>query len=94
MSAKGRKQFLEAVAENPLVVQYVKLFRMPLFLTVLDDDLKNCDDSVWETESSVREAAFSVMPITLQQFSVPQEEIDGVISQCVAEYAKSVEKLT
>ena len=40
MSDKGRKQFLEAVAENQQVVQYVKLFRMPLFLTVLDDELE------------------------------------------------------
>ncbi len=88
MSAKGKKQFLEAVAENPAVVQHVKLFRMPLFLTVLDEEFGKCDESVWETESSVKEAAFEVMPMTLQQFSVPQKEIDGVISQCVAEYAK------
>ncbi len=85
---KRKKQFLEAVAENPAVVQHVKLFRMPLFLTVLDEEFGKCDESVWETESSVKEAAFEVMPMTLQQFSVPQEEIDGVISQCVAEYAK------
>ena len=47
MSVKGRKQFLEAVAEDQLVVQYVKLFRLPLFLTVLDDELKKYDDAVW-----------------------------------------------
>ena len=88
---KGRKQFLEAVAENPLVVQHVKLFRMPLFLTVLDDELKKCDDSVWEKESAVRETAFDVMPITLRQFSIPQEEIDNVINQCVAEFVKNEE---
>ena len=86
MSVKGRKAFLEVVAANQLVIQYVKLFRMPLFLTVLDDELKKTDDSVWENESAVREAAFRVMPVTLQQFSVPQEEIDQVIDQCVTEF--------
>ena len=40
MSGKGRKQFLEAVAENQSIISYVKLFRMPLFLTVLDEELK------------------------------------------------------
>ena len=80
---KGRKQFLEAVAENQLVVQYVKLFRMPLFLTVLDDEFKKCDDCAWENESVVRETVAKVMPATLQQFSVPPEEIDKVIDQCV-----------
>lgn len=83
---KGRKEFLEVVAANQLVIQYVKLFRMPLFLTVLDDELKKTDDSVWENEIAVREAAFRVMPVTLQQFSVPQEEIDQVIDQCVTEF--------
>ena len=83
MSVKGRKQFLEAVAENQAVVRYVKLFRMPLFLSVLDEDLKKYDDSVWEEEASVRETAFQVMPVTLLQFSVPQEETDSVIAQCV-----------
>ena len=84
MNVKGRKEFLEAVAANQLVIQYVKLFRMPLFLTVLDDELKKTDDSVWENESIVKETAF--MPVTLQQFSVPQEEIDQVIGQCVADF--------
>lgn len=86
---KGKKGFLEAVAANQLVIQYVKLFRMPLFLTVLDDELKKTDDSVWENESAVRETAFRVMPVTLQQFSVPQEEIDQVIGQCVTEFMNS-----
>lgn len=86
MNVKGRKEFLEVVAANQLVIQYVKLFRMPLFLTVLDDELKKTDDAVWENESAVREAAFRVMPVTLQQFSVPQEEIDQVIDQCVTEF--------
>ena len=86
MSVKGRKQFLETVTANQLVVQYVKLFRMPLFLTVLDEELKKSEDSVWENERTVRETAFQVMPVTLQQFSVPQEEIDQVIDQCVTEF--------
>lgn len=88
MSVKGRKQFLEAVAENQQVVQYVKLFRMPLFLTVLDDELKKYDDSLWEKESTARETAFQVMPATLRQFSFPQEEIDQVIDQCVTDFMK------
>lgn len=88
MSAKGRQQFLEAVAENETVIQYVKLFRMPLFLTVLDDEFKKCDDSVWNEENSVRETALKVMPFTLHQFSVPQEETEKVIGECMAEYLK------
>ena len=88
MSEKGRKQFLETVAENQLVVQYVKLFRMPLFLSVLDDELKKCDDSAWQDEGTARETVFRVMPVTLQQFSVPQDEIDKVIGQCLAEFMK------
>ena len=86
MSVRGRKEFLETVAENPLVIRYVKLFRMPLFLTVLEDELKKADDSAWENESTVREAAARVMPVTLQQFSVPQEETARVIDQCVAAF--------
>ena len=86
MNGKGRKQFLEAVSENQSVVRYVRLFRMPLFLTVLDDELKKCGESVWETESAVKETALRVMPDTLLQFSFPQSEIDNVISQCVAEF--------
>ncbi len=88
MSVKGKKQFLESVAENQSVIKYVKLFRMPLFLTVLDDEFKKFEDSVWEKESAVRETAFNVMPITLLQFSIPQEEIDNVIDQCVTEFLK------
>lgn len=86
MSDKGRKQFLEAVAENQSIIRYVKLFRMPLFLTVLDEEFKKTDDSVWKQESSVRDTAFNIMPITLQQFSVPQEEVEKLIDQCVAEF--------
>lgn len=85
---KGRKEFLEAVAENPQMIQYVKLFRMPLFLTVLDDELKKYDDSVWEEENSVRETAFKALPVTLYQFSFPKEEIDKVIEQCVTEFVQ------
>ena len=88
MSVKGRKQFLEVLAGNQAVIQYVKLFRMPLFLTVLDDELKKYDDSVWEKESTAREAAFKIMPITLEQFGFPQNEIDSVIDQCVTEFGK------
>ena len=86
---KGRQQFLEAVAKNRLVIQHVKLFRMPLFLTVLDDEFKKCDDCAWENESTVRETAFRIMPATLQQFSIPREEIDTVIGQCVEEFEKA-----
>ena len=88
MNGKGRKQFLEAVSGNQLVVQHVKLFRMPLFLTVLDDELKKYDHTAWETESAVKETARKVMPDTLLQFSFPQTEIDSVIDQCVAEFMK------
>ena len=88
MSDKGRKQFLEAVAENQQVVQYVKLFRMPLFLTVLDDELKKYDDSAWKEENAAKGTAFRVMPGTLQQFGFPQDEIEKVIGQCLAEFMK------
>lgn len=86
MSAKGRKQFLEAVAENQSIIRYVKLFRMPLFLTVLDEEFKKTDDSVWQQERTVRETAFDIMPITLQQFSIPREEIETIIEQCITEF--------
>lgn len=88
MSVKGKKQFLEVVAEDQTVIEYVKLFRMPLFLTVLDDELKKYDDSVWHTESTAREAAFKAMPVTLEQFGFPQKEIDSVIDRCVTEFIK------
>ena len=88
MSVKGRKQFLEVLAGNQAVIRYVKLFRMPLFLSMLDEELKEYDDAVWEKESTVRETALRVMPLTLQQYGVPQEETDGVIDACVAEFLK------
>lgn len=80
------KRFLETVAGNPLVIQYVKLFRIPLFLTVLEGELKKYDESVWEKESSARETAHKILPVTLTQFGVPQEEVDQVIDQCVTEF--------
>ena len=84
----GRSVFLDAVSGNETVGRYVQLFRMPLFLTVLDDELKKYDDSVWEEENSVRETAFKALPVTLYQFSFPKEEIDKVIEQCVTEFVQ------
>ena len=78
------------IRRGKLVVQYVKLFRMPLFLTVLDDELKKYDDSVWENESIVKETAFKVMPVTLHQFSFPKEEIDKTIDQCVTGFFRRI----
>ncbi len=89
MNNEKRKQFLEVVTGNQLVIEYVKLFRMPLFLTVLDEEFKKFDDSVWEKEDTVRETAFKVMPDTLYQFSFPREEIDQVIDQCVTEFVNT-----
>ena len=89
MGVEKRKQFMETVTGNELVVKYVKLFRMPLFLTVLDEEFGKMDDSVWDKEETAQEAAFKVMPGTLRQFSFPQEEIDQVIGQCVKEYVKT-----
>lgn len=86
---KGRKEFLEAVAENPQMIQYVKLFRMPLFLTMLDEELKKYDDAVWNDESAVKETAFKVMRSPMQQFGCPQEETDKVIGECVATFMKA-----
>ena len=74
---KGRKEFLEAVAENPQMIQYVKLFRMPLFLTMLDE------------ESAVKETALKVMRSPMKQFGFPQEETDKVIGECVAAFMKA-----
>lgn len=86
MNTEKRKQFLEAVTRNQQIILHVKLFRMPLFLTVLDEELQKYDDSVWDQESTARETAFKVMPGTLHQFGIPQEEIDRVIDQCLAEF--------
>ena len=86
---KGRKEFLEAVAENPQVIRYVKLFRMPLFLTMLDEEFKKYDDAVWNAESTVQETALKVMRAPMQQCGFPQEETDPVIGECVAAFMKA-----
>ena len=88
MSTEKRKQFLEVVTGNQQIILHVKLFRMPLFLTVLDDELKKYDDSAWTEENAAKETAFRVMPGTLQQFGFPQDEIEKVIGQCLAEFMK------
>jgi len=88
MSMSGKSMFLDVVSGDRQVVQYVQLFRMPLFLTVLDEEFRKCDESVWENGDTVREAARKVMPDTLVQFGCPREETDGVIDRCAAEYAK------
>ena len=48
----GRSVFLDAVSGNETVGRYVQLFRMPLFLTVLDEEFKQYDDAAWETAES------------------------------------------
>ena len=87
MGMSGRSIFLDAVAENPAVAKYVQLYRMPLFLTVLDEEFKQYGDAAWETADVVKETAGKVMPATLAQFGVPQEEIDRVIGQCLDAFA-------
>ena len=87
MGMSGRSIFLDAVAENPAVTKYVQLFRMPLFLTMLDEEFKQYDDAAWETAESAKEAVGQIMPATLAQFGVPQEEIDRVIGQCLDAFA-------
>jgi len=87
----GRSIFLDAVSENQAIVQYVQLFRMPLFLTVLDEEFKKYDDSVWENDDSVKETVRKVMPGTLSQFGIPGEKTDLVIDQCLSEYVTKTE---
>ena len=87
MGMSGRSIFLDAVAENPAVTKYVQLFRMPLFLTMLDEELKQYGDEAWETAEAAKDTAGKVMPATLAQFGVPQEEIDRVIGQCLDAFA-------
>ena len=87
MGLSGRSIFLDAVAENPAVTKYVQLFRMPLFLTMLDEELKQYGDAAWETAEAAKETAGKVMPATLAQFGVPKEEIDQVIGQCLDAFA-------
>jgi len=84
----GRSMFLDVISGNQTVVQYVKLFRMPLFLTVLDEEFRKHDDACWENDDSAAETARAVMPETLSQFGIPEDETDQVISQCLAEFAK------
>lgn len=87
MGMSGRSIFLDTVAENPAVTKYVQLFRMPLFLTMLDEELKQYGDEAWETAEAAKETAGKVMPATLAQFGVPKEEIDQVIGQCLDAFA-------
>ena len=83
----GRSIFLDVISENQTVLQYVKLFRMPLFLTMLDEEFRQYGDEAWETAEAAKETAGKVMPATLAQFGVPQEEIDQVIGQCLDAFA-------
>ena len=83
----GRSVFLDAVSGNETVGRYVQLFRMPLFLTMLDEELKQYGDAAWETAEAAKETAGKVMPATLAQFGVPKEEIDRVIDRCLAAFA-------
>lgn len=80
--------FLDAVSENQMIVQYVQLFRMPLFLTMLDEEFGKYDDTAWENENTVGEIARKVMPFTLSQFGIPIGETESVIDQCLDGFAK------
>ena len=84
--------FLETVSGNQVIVQYVQLFRMPLFLTVLDDEFKKYDDAIWENGDRVKETVRKVMPGTLNQFGIPAEKTDQVIDQCLCEFATKTER--
>lgn len=83
----GKSVFLDAVSGNAAVAKYVQLFRMPLFLTMLDEEFKKYGDETWETAESAKEAAGKVMPATLAQFGVPEGEIEQVIGQCLEAFA-------
>ena len=64
MGMSGRSIFLDAVAENPAVTKYVQLFRMPLFLTMLDEELKQYGDAAWETaEPTASSPSIKVMSV-------------------------------
>ena len=80
--------FLDAVSENQVIVQHVQLFRMPLFLTMLDEEFGKYDDTAWENENTVGEIARKVMPFTLSQFGIPIEETESVIVQCLDDFTK------
>ena len=84
----GRSIFLDVISENQTVLQYVKLFRMPLFLTMLDEEFKKYDDAIWENKKTAREIAHQTMPVTLSQFGIPEEENDQVIDQCLSAFEK------
>lgn len=84
----GRSMFLDAVSENQVIIQYVQLFRMPLFLTTLDEEFRKYDDTAWENVTTAEEIARKVMPFTLSQFGIPGEETQQVIDQCLAAFAK------
>lgn len=84
----GRSVFLDTVAGNPQITQGVQLFRMPLLLTVLDEEFKKYGDEVWNNEDSVRDTARKVMPGTLSQFGFSGEEADRVTDLCVDDFIK------
>ena len=79
----GRSLFLDAVSGNQVIVQYVQLFRMPLFLTMLDEEFKGYDDTVWENSDRTEEIIRKVMLGTLSEFGIPGEMTDQVIAQCL-----------
>ena len=83
----GRSLFLDAVSWNQVIVQYVQLFRMPLFLTMLDEEFKGYDDTVWENSDRTEEIVRKVMPGTLSEFGIPGEMTDQVIAQCLDTFA-------
>ena len=84
----GRSMFLETVSDNQEIVQYVRLFRMPLFLTMLDEEFKKNGDACWENAGTTEETVRKVMPGTLKEFGVPGDKIDEVIGQCLAGFEK------
>jgi hypothetical protein len=81
--------FLDTISENQIILQYVKLFRMPLFLTMLDEEFKKFDNLDWDDEKKTEEIVRQVMPVTLIQFGIPEEETDQVIAQCLSAYTQS-----
>ena len=82
-----RRLFLDAVSGNQVIVQYVQLFRMPLFLTMLDEEFKGYDDTVWEDRDRTEEIVRKVMPGTLSEFGISGEMTDQVIAQCLDTFA-------
>ena len=84
----GRSLFLDVVSGNPEIVRYVQLFRMPLFLTRLDEEFKHYDDTDWENDEKAGEIVRNVMPGTLAQFGLPGEKAGQAVDECLAEYTK------